>query len=184
MEKNKDFLKWIKTRPEQKAYLFSTETEFSYEDYVEDCEQRDITPGKKGSIEQYKWETQMRQDYYENDRDNIRHSKYGKDGVVLTGAIGRWNGRFPIKPVIYPTLDEALTAISGGDILDVEASYTTKCIEVTAKHHDFSNCFCIWLLKKNCNEYTLQDRIDNGTFDPESAYEKRFFIDKITDFII
>ena len=185
MKKNKDFLNWIRKCPNGEAILFDTEAEFSYSDYLEYCNEEAVAPGRENSPEFYEWENMMRADYYNADRENIRCSKNCKRPVVVTGTIGRWNGKFKYAgSAIYPDLDSALTALITDEILDTKATYSTKCVELVARHHDASNVFDIWFLKDGYDKDKLQDLLDNGQFNPDGSYEKEHVIDEITDFLV
>lgn len=184
MEKNKNFLDWMETRGEQGAPLFNTEDEFTYEEYVEDQEAVELEPAPEDSQEFHQWCSDQASTNYEEDRENLRTGKYSNNPVLLTGTVGRWNGRFRIVPQIFDRLEDAIEAVCGGDIIDVEARYNTRCISVNARHHDNSNSYEIFFLKDNFNKEELEDTIESGNFNPDGEKEKKLYVKEITDFLI
>ena len=182
MKKNKTFLKWLASKPDGMALLASTCDEFDYSDYVESCEANDITPQGEDSDDFHRWcaETAARQ--YEDDILQLKALPALRRPFVVTGTVGRWNGRFDIIPKLYDSFEEAFDeAIAGAQ--DVDVRYCTQYISVAGHHHDDTNHFQLWPVKRSANTETLQRRIDNETFDPYCVYDKRF-LEPITDYLL
>lgn len=187
MKNNKSFAKWLKTLPNGKAFLITSREEFSYEDYLEWCEDMDETPAEEGSSEFYNWVVDMQMETFECDKLNIKTSSTLKPyKVLITGRLGLWWGH----PTIYPEIhDSLLDAIMRCAEDDLEAEYDEKCVYVNSYHHDGTNCFRLWLIKPTADIRELEERIEkakrddpeNG-FDPENAYNRRYFA-KITDWL-
>lgn len=183
MKKNKSFLKWLKQRPDGQAFLFSTQDEFSHEDYLEWCEINGIeSPGDEDSLEFHEWCRDTARVNYEEDLNNCRHSENLRRRFVVAGTLGLWWGRPTIEAVICEDFDTMVKKVVSKDILDVEAKYDTHCIHITCGHHDGENAFDVYLIKPTTDTEMLQSRIDNGKFDPE-GYDRRF-LEKITDYIV
>lgn len=183
MNVNQDFLNWLKARGDEGAYLFSTNEDFTYEDYLDYCEEMDMTPAPEDSDEYHNYVAQNRQDNYECDRDNCRCAGELKDRhFLITGTLGLWWGHPEIKPEIYDDFDSAIDRLIGGsDALDVDAHYDTECIYVNAHHHDGTNCFKVYLIRRGADIDILQSLIDENKLDINGEH-KRFF-EVITDFL-
>lgn len=184
MKKNPNFLKWIATRPEGRAFLLdSSDDGFSYDDYVAFCEINDLTPRGEDSEDFFRWKRDECAINFDEDLAQLKGSRHLKGPVVVTGTVGRWNGSFDIVPEVFPSFADAYKKIAGRDILDIRASYDTRCIHVEAAHHDATNLFQVWILKGSADRDQLQRRIDDGAFYPEKGYDRRFIQD-ITDYLI
>lgn len=182
MKINKRFQKYLKTRPNGQAHLFSTQDEFSHEEYLDWCEMNGIeSPGDEDSFEFHEWCRREARDNYEADLENCRHAQNLRRSFVVTGTLGLWWGHPTVKAVICEDFDTLLAKVVSGSIVDVEATYDEKGIHITCRHHDGENVFDVYLVKPSTDTEMLQSRIDNGKFDPE-GYDRRF-LEKITDYI-
>ena len=182
MKKNENFLKWLEGRPEKKAFLFSSDSEYTYSDYLEYCDDMGETPAPDNSNTFYNWVADMQSDNFETDLDNCRNSSIlANTKFLVTGKLGLWWGRPTILPEIISDFDEVVERISEDNI---EAWYDTDCIYITASHHDGTNSFEVFIIKENADISALEDRIEKEKYDfnPRGAYDKRFF-EKITDFL-
>lgn len=183
MKNNKSFLKWIEGRPDGIAHLFSTEDEFSHEDYLEYCDVNDIRyPGDEESLEFHEWCRDMARIYYEADLENCRCSRNMQRRFVVTGTLGLWWGHPDIRAVICDDFDDMMSKVISGGILDVTATYDTQCIHIDCGHHDGANHYDVYLVKPAADTELLQRRIDEDKFDTK-GYDRRF-IEKITDYLI
>lgn len=183
MKINKDFLKWINTRPDGQAYLFTTDNEFEYGDYLDFCEANGLSPLPEDSPEFSQWCDEEALAYYDEDITACKDSANLNRRFVITGSVGRWNGRFNIVPVFCRDFEEVIRRTTGGDILAVTATYDTRCIHFECSHHDSTNSYDIWLVKHGADEGAIMQRIDNRAFNPSCGYDRRF-VEHITDFLL
>ena len=183
MNKNKNFLRLLKTRPDGFP-LIDNDDEFTYDDYLEWCELNGRAPAPEGSGEHYRWEAGQKAIHYEDDRANCRSSKTLCGArFLLTGTLGLWDGKHRIRPVIFGDFDEMVDAIlSGGGIITIRATYDTDGIHFRARHHDGTNVFDAFILKEDADKDVLRRRMTKEGFCPYSGYDKRFF-QKITDYL-
>lgn len=181
MKINKEFLKWINGRPEGRAPVLSTTGEFDYDDYVSWCRENGVAPAAEDSAF-LDWCAEEARINYAEDLTLLKGSRFLQGAVVVTGTIGRWNGSFDIVPEVVEDFDSAWRKMTGGDILDVVAEYDTRSIHVAASHHDAVNHYRVWPVREGADRALLEWRIDNRTFDPEGAYDKRF-LQPITDYL-
>ena len=124
--------------------ILTTDTDgFEYEDYLEFCEDNDITPGDKYSNDFYEWCQDESNCNFEADMDNIKYCKAYNNPVLVTGSLGLWDGTHEIDPVVFPSVYDAVQTMLGRDIMDIEAKFVDGRIEVEAYHHDGCNCFTI-----------------------------------------
>lgn len=191
MNKNKDFAKWLRNlkKENKRAFLITSRAEYSYEDYLEWCEDMDEDPAPENSSEFYNWVANSQTMMWEDDQSNIEHSSTLKPyKVLITGRLGLWWGHPSIYPEIRNSLIDAIHRCCDGSD-DLEAEYDDKCIYVNGYHHDGTNSFQLYLIKPTANIEELERRIaqaknldpENG-FDPENSYNRRFF-EKITDWL-
>ena len=182
MKNNKNFLKWLKGRGEEMAYLLASDQGLSYEDYREWCEENDVTPAPEGSSEYYDWEAEENASYLASDIDNLKYALRGRHFVVI-GKLGLWWGSPVIMPEVMDDIEEVVRRI-GEDSID--ARYDTECMHFTASHHDGTNCFRVYIVKPEVDIEQLQNRIDKleYDFDPQkNSYDYRWF-EKITDWLV
>lgn len=183
MKANKEFIKWLKSQPDGRGHLIETETEFTYEDYKEWCRQNGITPAPYASEPFYSWCSEQSQINFEDDLDNILHSWVAKQGgFLVTGTIGRWNGRFGIVPFIETDFRAVIDRLGGGDILSLTATYDKDAIHIKASHHDSDNLFDVYIIKKGVRLEALTEAIEDGWFNL-SIPPFKGALEKITDFI-
>jgi len=125
--------------------ILNTDTcQFSYEDYVDYCEQMDETPDTENSIAFWDWCYEETNTNFEADMDNIRFCDKYKVNVTIDGAIGAWDGNHEIEPVICDNVAEAINkCLSGNYDKIVRAYWDNGVIEVSVSHHDGTNCFTI-----------------------------------------
>jgi len=181
MKKNKAFLKWIAEKPLGLARLTSTTNDFEYSDYVEHCEGNGRTPQGEDSDDFHRWCADMARMYYEDDVLQLKNLPVLQRPIVVTGTVGRWNGRFDIAPRLFSSFEEAFDeAVTGAT--DVDVDYCTQHVSVNGHHHDATNHFQLWLVKPHADTEALQRRIDDGQFDPYCLYDRRF-LEAITDYL-
>lgn len=124
------------------------QSDFYYEDYVEDCEVNGIKPKPKDSHAYYEWCRDTAYENYEADMDNIAHCKAYQLPVVITGSLGLWWGKPEIEPVVCDSVYEAVQKCIGNDAVEVKVEWSDGVINVEAYHHDGCNCFTIKALSK------------------------------------
>lgn len=180
MKTNKHFLKRLAEK-DGRILLATTRDEFEYSDYVEWCEINGLMPQGEDSEAFHRWCNETSLSQYEDDVTNMKASSNLERHFVITGTVGRWNGCFDIVPEIERSFARAFDrCTSGAD--DVDVFCTERYIEVQGHHHDATNILYLWPVKTKTDEDALQRRIDDGTFDPEGAYDRRF-LERITDYL-
>lgn len=185
MKRNPKFLKWIAGKPDGVAMLATTDVDpddFTYSEYLDWCEANGQKPADESSDEFQFWRYETAGDMFSEDISNLLASGYLQGPVVITGTVGRWNGRFDIPPEICSTFKEAYRKCSS-EMLDVDVDYDTRCIHIAGHHHDATNYFDVLILRDGADTDLLQRRIDAGSFDPSGVYDRRFF-QKITDYLV
>ena len=179
MKINKHFLKRL-AENDGRILLATTRDEFEYSDYVQWCEANDLTPQGEDSEDFCRWCSDTSLSQYEDDITQIKASANLDRRFVITGTVGRWNGRFDIRPEMEFSFGRAFDrCASNAD--DVDVFCTERHIEVHGHHHDATNILYLWLVKATADDDTLQRRLDDGTFAPEGAYDRRF-LERITDY--
>lgn len=180
MKINKNFLKYL-AKKDGRIRLATTRDEFEYSDYVEWCEINGLMPQGEDSEAFHSWCDETSLSQYEDDVTNMKASSNLERHFVITGTVGRWNGRFNIVPEIERSFATAFDrCTSGAD--DVDVFCTERYIEVHGHHHDATNILYLWPVKVNADDDALQRRLDDGTFDPEGTYDRRF-LERITDYL-
>ena len=152
--------------------ILTTDTDgFEYEDYLDYCEDNDITPGEEDSDEFYEWCREEADCNFEADMENIKYCKAYNIPVLVTGSLGLWWGRPEIKARMFPSVYEAIMEMrDSGSIMDIEAAFDDGKIEVNAYHHDGCNTFTIQALSaKGQNRVDYDGYID----DPKPTDTKR-----------
>ena len=131
-----------------KFVIATTSTDgFSYKDYLEYCEEEGIQAEDEDSIEFYEWCEDEARINFDADLENIRFYEGYKIPVVITGTLGLWWGHPEIEPVRTESVYDALErCFRGCDHVTVE--FDNGRIEVSASHHDGTNCFTIRALSK------------------------------------
>jgi hypothetical protein len=117
---------------------------FDYEFYKNWCEDNDCTPADRNSQAFYDWYQSEREFDIESFFANLSYSKLNLPCVV-TGSVGRWDGRFEIKLHQFESVEEAIRKCwSGCD--DVKVTKRASVLDVEAYHHDGCNYFEIRVL--------------------------------------
>jgi hypothetical protein len=83
---------------------------------------------------------------YEDLLANIKYGSY-EIPCVVTGTVGRWNGRFNIYPKRFETLSEAINECCN-NVDGIVIKLKDGKIEVKGVHHDATNYYQITCLNK------------------------------------
>lgn len=121
--------------------------DYSYEDYLEWCEEMDEEPAEDESSEFYDWCQRTNELDWDDFKANMKYSAYANVPCMITGALGLWWGRPTINPVKCNSIVEAVEKCIGS-CDDAEIKLEDGHIEVLAKHHDGTNVFEIHILSK------------------------------------
>lgn len=113
---------------------------YSYEEYVENCEDNGIEPAEEGSDAYWSWIEDMISDDVECFFDNLKYSDVNKQAVVISGHLGLWWGSPTIQEEMCDSLSEAVKKC-WGDCDAVEVTSFNGSVRVRAMHHDGTNCF-------------------------------------------
>lgn len=180
MKINKQFLKRLAEK-DGRILLTTTRDTFEYSDYVEWCEANGLMPQGEDSEDFCRWCSETSLNQYEDDVTHMKASSNLERRFVITGTVGRWNGRFDVTPELERSFEVAFDRCTKG-VDDVDVFCTERYIEVHGHHHDATNILYLWPVKVTANDDALQRRLDDGTFDPEGAYDPRF-LERITDYL-
>lgn len=130
-----------KTRKTKKHLLIDTYCEggYSYQDYLEWCEEMDETPAPEGSDAYWDWIDNQKKNDWDDLMANIGCGK-NNGRCLLTGAVGRWDGRHTVYPKAFDTLTDAIKAVAA-DADDVQVWEDGGHVTVHGLHHDGTNIF-------------------------------------------
>lgn len=118
--------------------------QFSYEDYVEYCEEEGLTADDEHSEAFWDWCYEERDVNYDADMENIKYCKEYKSKVRVNGGLGLWDGKHRLDEVICDSVYDAIEKIMDADYDHiVRAKWHDGIIEVTESHHDGTNYFVI-----------------------------------------
>ena len=185
MKKNKEFLKWLKTRPGNKAFLLTNRCDpddYDYADYVEDCETNDTEPEPEGSEAFINWCYQSAENSFQDDISNMSCSWAEKNGYLITGSLGLWDGNHEVVPQLADSFEDVISKVMGKDECYVDADYDTECIHISVSHHDGVNRFNVYVLREGVDKEKVRELVDEGKMDLTLKYYKRF-VCKIEDFL-
>lgn len=147
-DKDNDFMKAYKAMTH--VMLIQTEDEFTYDEYLEWCEEMGIEPAEENSVEYYQWCNEESQANYEADRDNLEEVEIADETFVVTGSLGLWDGKHEVHPTFVDGLLKAIDYCSrGSEDMKAELDIKAGVINVYGYHHDGTNCFEIRMLNKN-----------------------------------
>lgn len=125
--------------------------QFTYEDYLEYCEDMGLEPMGDNSGDYFNWCREETDCNVESDLENIKYCKQYNVPVVITGKLGLWDGKHEIEPVYMDSVYDAITkCMDGAD--DVKADYVDGEIVVYAYHHDGTNFFRINAVDEETDE--------------------------------
>lgn len=121
--------------------LCDTTRDVSYEEYLDYCRSNDEEPQDEESND-YREFCVKAQNWEWNDfMENLPYI-FGNDcHWMITGSIGRWNGRYDVYPTIESSLEDAIRACIGRDTMDVKVKRVGHTIVVVGLHHDGRNYF-------------------------------------------
>ena len=122
--------------------------ELTRDDYKEFCEINDIEEGDDDAFEEWKRDGAYRT--WDDDMDNLGYIMTEEE-FVITGSVGRWDGRRTIMPVRIKALRNAIKRCISGCYMDVEVKLNTESgiIEFDGHHHDGTDSFEIHRMSKN-----------------------------------
>lgn len=103
---------------------------------------------KENSEEFWDWAAEERNSDWEQDLENIRDCKQYNVPVVITGALGLWDGHHGIVPEMHDSVGDAVSRILKTDCDDWDIKFVDGHIEVDGHHHDGMNCFEIHALSR------------------------------------
>ena len=132
------------------------EGDYSYQDYINWCEEQEKEPAEEGSQQYWNWIGQMVQNDVDDFFDNLKYSDCAKQSCVISGTLGLWHGRPGIEPVMTDNLEKAIRRCWDG-CQDITVTLRDGVVHVEAMHHDGTNHFAIRPLTQRG-----EDRIRNG----------------------
>lgn len=132
-----------------KYSILSNRDSFTYEDYVDYCNDMCKEPAADNSYEFYEWCAEMAQEYYICDRMNIACSKMNEGQFLITGILGRWDGKHSVtSSKTYDSLLDAIDACIPDCDFYIDVEWEDGIINVRTSYHDGSSSFEIHLLSK------------------------------------
>jgi hypothetical protein len=155
-------------KKDTKTVLLDTRnSEYLYEDYVDYCESNGLEVHEPFSQDYWDWVAMEIEADYDCRMSCIDSNVDANDVFAITGCLGLWDGKKTICPVMVESMAEGYrvngeykrTYRSGlrlaidkclNDIEYYTVEYDSErgCVEVTASHHDGTNCFEIWKLSE------------------------------------
>lgn len=131
--------------------LLDTRAQFEYKEYVEWCEDNELTVHEENSSEFFDWCNTESQRNYDSDREWLAECKIGNRAFLVTGRLGLWWGKPEIDTQYSQGLLETIDKCIGKDIEDVTVllDIQSGVIRVYAYHHDGTNMYELHLLNKN-----------------------------------
>jgi len=129
-----------------KYNVLDTTVSFTYQDYVENCEDIEEEPAPENSAEFLLWCADMRENYYLDDLANLRCSK-DMCPCLITGSLGLWWGHPDIEPVLCPDIESAVKKCFGS-CDDIRVEFEDGVYTCYAMHHDGTNVFEVRKLSK------------------------------------
>lgn len=129
--------------------LLTSRNDFTYDEYVEYCNDNDFEPMGEYSNDYFDWCAEEAQANYEADRTNIECSSMNEGQFIITGSLGLWNGRHEIiSSKTYDRLLDAIDACMPNCDFEIDVDWHNGVVEVSVAHHDGTNCFEIHQLSK------------------------------------
>ena len=113
----------------------------TYEDYIEFCEDNDMTPYCEDSSEFYEWARETAMYDWDDFLDGLKYNRKSHIPCKVDGTLGLWNCH-PSVGETFRTLRDAILACAG-DCADIKVCYDKGLIRVTGYHHDGTNTFSI-----------------------------------------
>lgn len=140
-----------------KHFLIDTYCEggYTYNDYVEYCQEHDETPAEEGSDKYWNWINDMLKEDWDCLLSNIAYSK-NNGRVLIYGTFGRWDGKHAICPVVCDTLVDALKKCASG----YDAVQAWECdgnVEFHGLHHDGTDIFYMRPLNSRAKDMSNDD---------------------------
>ena len=121
--------------------LCDTTREVSYYEYLDYCESNEIEPQGADSRDYYEYCAKAQNWEWEDFMENLPYM-FGSDCYwLITGSIGRWNGRYDVCPTMEKSLEDAIRSCIGRDTMDIKVKREGHTIIVVGLHHDGRNYF-------------------------------------------
>lgn len=119
---------------------YNVDEQYSYNDYVENCEDNGVKPSEEGSHEYYEWLQRQRQYDIDDFWDNLKYADFGK--CEVSGTLGLWWGHPDIEAKRFDSLYKAVSACAES-AWDLIVYLEKGILYVDAMHHDGTNSFTI-----------------------------------------
>ena len=163
--------------------LLDTTEILEYADYVNFCEDNEITPEPEDSNDFWNWVNEERSLDIDDFLTNLRYAKINEEPVLITGSLGLWNGRKEIYPMLIesseyeqrkdgswkyknPAIMKAIQKCMNG-MDDVKVEYANGEIVVHGYHHDGTNIFTIHKLSKKGKRTAFNANEKGKQIDPK-----------------
>ena len=119
---------------------YNTDEQYTYNDYVEECEDNGVEPAEEGSHDHFEWLQRQRQYDIEDFWDNLKGCDFGE--CEVNGTLGLWWGNPDIETMRIATLYDAVAACAN-NAWDLIVYLEKGILYVDAMHHDGTNSFMI-----------------------------------------
>ena len=141
--------------------LTGMDNTYSYENYVEYCNETEQEPSERDSEDYNNWVHDMVDLDFDDFFANLKYSTEEKNGghYMITADLGRWYGRRSgYKDKIYNSISEAIKdALSCSDYWDYKVEFDNGVVVVYGYHHDGTDIMYVRKLSKH-GERNLCDR--------------------------
>lgn len=115
---------------------------YTYEDYLDYCNDNELEPKDDESNDYYDWLSEQVDLDWEDFFDNIEYVDLCQRPVTVCGKLGLWWGSPTIEPTKFDDLKSAILACAEGS-WDLEVTLDKGILSVVGYHHDGRNYFTI-----------------------------------------
>lgn len=153
---------------EKKIIHFTTDHNLSYEDYKENCEANEVTPGEDGSNDFWDWVNETETTYQQDELGFLKEKGLLGDGnerYLVKGMVGTWRG--PYEGGVIKTIEDTIRTLAENEDF-IEVKTTDDETVINTSNHDASSWFKVWKLSKRAIAY-----IDNhADMDRKELHDK------------
>lgn len=121
--------------------LCDTTRDVSYDEYLDYCELNEEEPQGEESNDFYEFRAKAQNWEWDDFMEQLPYMYYTDWPWLITGSIGRWNGRYDVYPTMEKSLEDAIRSCIGRDTMDVKIKREGHTIIVIGHHHDGTNYF-------------------------------------------
>ncbi len=130
-----------------------------FSDFKEWCNDNNIDSTQYNEDSEYfiQWIYDTLALYWDDLMTNLEYDKENNVYCVVTGSVGKWNGRFEIEPKHFATLKDAIIACTNNcDFIVITEE--KGAINIRGIHHDGTNLFTIHKLNEKGYDAHYEDK--------------------------